>query len=140
MDIERLKADAEYYPAKAQLGIGLGFFMGVPEKGIPKDDEEAVKWFRKAALQGEAHAQYWLGRSYISALGINYDIAEAVKWLQKAADQNDADAQLMMGELYRIGGGVPQDYAEMEKWYSKAAEQGHGKAIIMMDILKRGRG
>lgn len=140
MDLERLKADAESFPARAQLGIGLGFFRGVPEKGIPQDYEEAVKWFRKAALQGEAHAQYWLGRSYITALGINYDVAEAVKWMQKAADQNDADAQLMMGELYRTGGGVPQDYAEMEKWYSKAAAQGHEKAIKMMDILKNGRG
>jgi TPR repeat protein len=32
-------------------------------KGVPKDDAEAVKWFRKAAEQGYADAQYDLGLS-----------------------------------------------------------------------------
>jgi len=29
-------------------------------KGVPKNKAEAVKWYRKAAEQGDADAQYWL--------------------------------------------------------------------------------
>jgi uncharacterized protein len=33
-------------------------------EGVPKDDAEAVKWFRKAAEQGHAKAQFNLGAMY----------------------------------------------------------------------------
>ena len=38
--------------------------------GVSKDYVEAVKWFRKAAEQGYARAQYSLGVSYANATGI----------------------------------------------------------------------
>ena len=31
------------------------------EEGVPEDDAEAVRWYRKAAEQGHAGAQYNLG-------------------------------------------------------------------------------
>ena len=34
------------------------------KNGVPEDDAEAVKWFRKAADQGDAHAQYNVGVMY----------------------------------------------------------------------------
>jgi uncharacterized protein len=41
------------------LGLSMTLWQGVPE-----DDAEAVKWFRKAAEQGYADAQYNLGLMY----------------------------------------------------------------------------
>ena len=77
-----------------------------------------MKWYRKAAEQGDATKQrelaflYWLDR----------DNVEAAKWYLKAAERGNADAQFNLGDMYRDGKGVPQNYAEAAKWYRKAAE------------------
>jgi len=39
---------------KAQSILG---FMYVNGRGVPQDDAEAVKWYRKAAEQGDADAR-----------------------------------------------------------------------------------
>ena len=57
------------------------------------DKAEAVKWYRKAADQGNAKAQYDLGVCYRDGVGVTMDAAEAVKWFNKAVDKGSADAQ-----------------------------------------------
>ena len=44
-----------------------------------KNYTEAVKWFRKAAEQGLADAQFALGACYQSGTGVTQNIAEAKK-------------------------------------------------------------
>jgi TPR repeat protein len=58
-----------------------------------------VKWFRKAADQGDAKAQYSLGRAYAMGLGVTKDVEQAKTWLRKAAAQKHADAQKLLEEL-----------------------------------------
>ena len=41
--------------------------------GMPQDDTEAVKWFRKAAEQGDASAQNDLGVMYQNGRGVPQD-------------------------------------------------------------------
>ena len=57
---------------------------------------EAVKWYRKAADQGHARAQYFLGSCYDYGTGVGEDDAEAVKWYRKAAEQGDETAKEML--------------------------------------------
>src|SRR5215472_6965852 len=45
----------------------LLFFGG---RGVPQDYAEAAKWFRKAADQGNADAQYGLGLLYFKGLAV----------------------------------------------------------------------
>ena len=59
---------------------------------VPKDYTEAGKWYRKAAEQGHASAQFNLGCAYASGRGLPQDYAEAVKWYRKAAEA-DSRAQ-----------------------------------------------
>ncbi len=56
-------------------------------EGVPQDYAEAVKWYRLAAEQGDASAQYNLGIMYINGKGVPQDYAEAVKWYRLAAEQ-----------------------------------------------------
>lgn len=49
---------AEQGNAPAQYSLGLMYRNG---RGVPKDDQQAVFWYRKAADQGNADAQYNLG-------------------------------------------------------------------------------
>jgi TPR repeat protein len=92
------------------------------------DYPQAVKWFRKAAEQGNAFAQFNLGQIYTQGKGVPQDYAEAVKWWRKAAEQGYAGAQYNLGFMYDKGLGVRQDDAEAVKWYRKAAEQGYAGA------------
>ena len=89
---------------------------------------EIIKWYRKAADQGDAAAQNNLGLIYDEGLGVKQDYAEAVKWYRKAAEQDNARAQDNLGTMYYNGHGVKQDYAEAVKWYRKAADQGYAAA------------
>jgi hypothetical protein len=61
--------------------------------GVPKDDTEAVKWFRKAADEGDAQAQTELGSMYAFGLGVPKDEAEAYKWYLLAAAQGNEQAR-----------------------------------------------
>ncbi len=56
-------------------------------KGVPKDCAEAVGWWRKAAEQGNAKAQYNLGLMYDNGEGVPQDYAQAHKWYNLAASR-----------------------------------------------------
>ena len=105
-------------------------------EGVPENDAEAVKWYRKAADQGDADAQYNLGVMYASGEGVPENDAEAVKWYRKAADQGDADAQHNLGVIYANGEGVPENNILAYVWWSIAKTQGHTKAAGKLDRLK----
>ena len=76
-------------------------------EGVPQDDAEAVIWYRRAAEQGHAGAQYSLGRMYDIGRGAPEDDAEAVRWFRLAAEQGHAGAQYSLGLMYDDGLGVP---------------------------------
>jgi hypothetical protein len=84
--------------------------------GVPKDEAEGVQWYRKAAEQGDAAAQYNLGVMYFEGHGVPKDETEAVKWWRKGAEQGDAGAQHNLGLAYSNGHGVPKDDVLAYKW------------------------
>ena len=61
--IEETMIEAMQGEAYAQYNLGLIYFKG---EGVPKNDAEAVKWFRKAADQGHAKAQFNQGLMYVT--------------------------------------------------------------------------
>jgi hypothetical protein len=92
------------------------------------DEVEAVKWYRKAADQGNPNSQSYLGECYRDGSGVTVDYAEAARWYRKAADQSHPTAQNNLGWCYANGDGVAQDFEEAIKWFQKAAELGHAEA------------
>lgn len=119
-EIAALIEKAEQGDAQAQFQLGRKYSNG---EGVPQNDEEAVKWYRKAAEQESAAAQNNLGVAYERGQGVRQDDEEAVKWYRKAAEHEVAVAQRNLGLMYRLGRGVPQDDQEALKWYRKAAGQ-----------------
>ena len=93
-------------------------------EGVPQNDTEALLWFRKAADQGNAKAQYGIGYMYHNGKGVPQSDAEALIWYLKSANQGDAKAQISIGAMYYYGQGVAQDYTESLRWYRLAADQG----------------
>jgi hypothetical protein len=54
-------------------------------QGLPQDTVQASVWFRGAAEQGYAPAQYNLGAMYHDGEGVAQDFAESYFWLDLAA-------------------------------------------------------
>jgi len=85
---------------------------------------DRVEAYEKAAEQGEATAQYILGKAYHFGRGVVQDYGKAAHWYKKAAEQDVAAAQNNFGLCYANGYGVTQDHEKAVDWYEKAAEQG----------------
>lgn len=55
--------------------------------GVPESFSDAVKWFRKAADQGDAAAQFSLGLLYRDGKGVSRNYVLAYMWLDLAASR-----------------------------------------------------
>ena len=92
-------------------------------KGVPQNYKEAAKWYRLAAEQGDAKAQYNLGVMYHKGQGVPQNYKEAAKWYRLAAEQGIAKAQYNLGLMYGLGQGVPEDYLLAYALFNLAASQ-----------------
>lgn len=95
-------------------------------KGLLRDYQEAVKWYRLAAAQEYAPAQSSLGMAYEKGQGVARDYQEAVKWYRLAAAQGNQLAQINLGVMYTHGKGVPQDFVRADMWFTLAAASSNG--------------
>jgi len=71
---EKIVADAHSGDALAQALLGYCYANG---EDVPKDEVQAVFWWRKAAEQGLAAAQFRLGLAYRQGAGVPKDAAQA---------------------------------------------------------------
>lgn len=127
-----LREDAEKGNAQDQVYVGIWYLSGTME-GYAKDPVEAIKWFRKAAEQGNAQGQNMLGQLYAKGEGVEKDLTTAVEWLQKSAAQGEPHACLSLGYAYEKGaGGLPVDKQKAIECYRKAGEIPQAK-----DALRR---
>ena len=85
----------------------------------------AVKWYTRAADNGNVQAQFHLAMCYEHNKGVERDLVRAAKWFTKAAEKEHAEAQFHLGRFFYNGTGVTQSYEKAVNWYSKVAEQGH---------------
>jgi TPR repeat protein len=86
------------------MNLGRMYSLG---QGVPQDYAQALTWYRRAADQGEAGAQFMLGVIYDNGQGVPQDYAQAGHWYRKATDQGQADAQYNLGVMYEYGQGGP---------------------------------
>lgn len=76
-DIETIRAKAQAGDPEAQVELGYAYSYG---KGITKNEEEAIKWYHKAAEQGYGDSYYHLGLIYKY---VKNNKSEAIKWFKK---------------------------------------------------------
>ena len=132
--IARGLADIEPSDADDLFELGLeGFRLLIAIFGQDTVDPDWTA-ARRAAAQGHADAQYWLGIVYSNGLGVSADASEAAKWYHRAAERGHAKAGFELGHMYAVGRGVPQNSREADKWYRRAAEQGHTEAKSFLGL------
>ena len=100
--------------------------------------EEYYRLYRKAAEQGHADAQTFVGSWYEWGdlfAAVEKDHKQAVEWYRKAAEQGDDYGQLLLGKVYFKGKGVSQDYDKAAEWYLKSAAQGRAGALYELAVM-----
>lgn len=108
--------------------------------GTIPDKEKAIHDLIAAAEQGDANAQYKLGKRYYYGTGVTKNIDKALKWFKLAAEKDDADAQFMLGYCYYNGEGVDKNRVEAFKWFRLAAEKSLALAQYMLGVHYTGYG
>jgi TPR repeat protein/WD40 repeat protein len=61
-------------------------------KGVVKDNNEAFKWFKKAAERGHKEAQFDIGNMHCKGEGVKQDYIEAYKWYILSSNQGCTEA------------------------------------------------
>jgi TPR repeat protein len=87
-------------------------------QGLPKDYTTAATWYRKAAEQGQAKAQFLLGMMYARGQGVPQDYATAHMWFNLSASRATDDR--VRGEALKSRDGVaakvtPDQIAEAQR-------------------------
>jgi TPR repeat protein len=137
---------AEQGDAAAQLQLA-GFYRA--GRGVARDEDAAIRWYRAAAEKGLAEAQFELGKVYDTGTGGPRDPFEAVRWYRLAASRTGAGT-IHLGSMHGNGEGVPVDYVKAYMWFSiseatlspterDAARNAKGQAaqLMMPDDLAR---
>jgi TPR repeat protein len=113
----------------AQYRLGMIYYLG---KGVPEDEAQAIRWWKKAAAQGYTEAMFALGSAYLfgsqAAKTVPDGDREAAIWYFQAASAGHAEAQYHLGLLFLGGKGVIESRTEAAFWFRKAADQGHTEA------------
>jgi TPR repeat protein len=101
---------AESGDAKAQYDLGSFYEQG--SLGLTQNYSEAAKWYRKAAEQGHAGAQLYLG----SLLANQRDFVEAYKWVTLAKRGNTFDKlAATQGQKRLLALMTPEEIAEGQR-------------------------
>jgi TPR repeat protein len=126
---------------RAQYELGALYARGT---GSTQSDEEAVRWWNKAAKQGDMSAQYSLALMHHSGRGGMPQSASdvvAFKSMLAAAEQGHVKAQLNTGWMFYKGRGVTKNEQKAAKWFERAAQQGLAAAQFELSLCyKRGVG
>ena len=99
------------------------------------DFAAAVEEWLPLAEQGNAKAQFQLGRMYKKGEGGTYNALDAVNWFRKAAEQGYGNAHTSLGAMYCNGEGVDQDYVYALMWLNIAASQGNVDAQESRNVI-----
>ncbi len=111
----------------AQLKLAWCYENGF---GVGQNEQKAIKWYAKAAHQGEKKAQCSLGR----LLKKDGDFEGAVKWFSRAAEEGFPDAEYELGLCYAEGKGVDEKKTEAVELWAKAAENGNADAQYQLAL------
>jgi len=134
-NLVQLWQNAQQGDATALGLVGQAYALGVG--GLPKDDKEAARLFRLAAIQGDADSLNNLAVMYDGGLGgLPQDEKEATAFYKLAADRGQAVAQTTLGARYVEGiRGLPKNEKEAARLFGLAADQGYALGQSSLGVM-----
>lgn len=132
----KLVDKADSGDSEAQFELGYHYYNGSKELQYTtqKSYEEAVKWWRLSAEQGNTKALYNLGICYFYGHGVLKDVIEAVRLYRLAGEQLYLPSLYSLGVCYYNGQGVVKDLKEAYFWFNISAIDGEKSAQRARDL------
>jgi TPR repeat protein len=97
--------------------VWLGYILDQSE-----NNEEAVRWYRAAADQGNIDGIVGLAEMYAKGEGVDRDLDKARALFEKAAEAGHAGSIRVLVAAYENGGlGIEADATELAYWKSREA-------------------
>src|SRR5579859_7199667 len=121
LPIEKQKS-AYWYQKSAEQGYAPAEYW-VCRIRANQDPIELERCMWRAAENGVAEAQFWLGVAFDQNpwIGVT-DKKEALKWYKRAGEGDLPEAENELGVHYQDGDGIEQNYVQAAYWFRKAAE------------------
>jgi uncharacterized protein len=114
----------------AVLAMGWFYLNGV---GVEQDIEQARRWYRKSARQGDNRAMFSLGQIAYDGK----DFSDAKVWFTRASDKGHARSLFWLGKLHWRGLGVPEDRKRAMTLFQKAGGSKVPEAQRVLRFLSR---
>ncbi|MDA7538297.1 sel1 repeat family protein, partial [Akkermansiaceae bacterium] len=96
-------------------------------EGVPEDKAESLKWYRKAADQGDAEAQFILGVAYGNGEGVPEDYIQSYMWINLATAKNHDHEDAKKVKVLLSKKMTPEQIAEAQKlstqWFERKAKE-----------------
>jgi len=70
--------------------------------GVLKNYDKAMYWSKKAADQGDANGDFYLGTIYADGLGVPRNYRKALYWFKKSAEKGNARGEYGLGWMYYL--------------------------------------
>lgn len=129
LKFSEVKRLAEAGSAQAQASLAQMYETG---KGVDRSDEEAFKWWLKAANQGLRVGEHNVGVAYLSGIGVKRDRDEALKWFTKAAAQGDSQAEQYAQRISSGQSAARPVYVTVQGQRTPAAKQGEDATVYTL--------
>lgn len=111
---KNLQEIAENGDCEAQVELGKRFFWG---NGVEKNDEEARKWFLRAAQKDNAEAIAFLGLFSYQKNSPFGSFSEAFDLFSRAAEHGEPNGIFFLGLMNMRGRGVKRNYVQAYSWF-----------------------
>lgn len=111
--------------SEAMSILGLCLLIG---NGLPKDEDQAFVYIKKAAEKGNSNAQVYLGYCYHFGKGVAIDKVEAIRWCEQSSNQGNPAGKTILGLCYLTADGVAEDKILGLRLLKNAAKQGYSKS------------
>lgn len=128
----------------------MGYFHEYGTRGVTKDLNAALNFYKLAAEQGDEKAVIAAERVEAKISNPKSETEDAlehaksekiavyVERIKKAAEAGRPESQYLLGFYHEYGRyGVEQNVSLARDYYQKAAEQGHEKAMIALERISQ---
>jgi tetratricopeptide (TPR) repeat protein len=103
------------------------------------DEDEAIRWYEKAAEAGQPVAMAALGRH----LHIRGDVSAAMRWYRSALDADDLSEEVRVDTQIKLGAAHLErgEAGEAIRWFSEASKYGDPRAMTSLGgaLLDQGK-
>jgi TPR repeat protein len=131
----KYKVLADQGHTESQVLVGWFYQHGL---GVQQSEEEAMKWFQRAANGGSAEAEFYMAKIF-SKKG-SYD--GSLRYYLSAASKGYSPALFRLGWMHEIGRATAVDLEKAFSYYGQSAARGNifGKKSLALLLIHGHRG